>query len=218
MSWTPPMTWVNGLLVAASTLNQQIRDNLRYLKGQLGAIHLENAIDLQEIAQPSSPATGRVRIWNTNDPFRQMLYARFSDGTQRRMTHYAAIASRSTSFAHPGNNTWQIVPMPTLVHSSHPSLTLHNGAGLVAPETGVYIIAGSLAADGTSAASVYGGICIDNTNNVIAESGFGGTSAWFSANLSIITTLNANQTVYLTMFSSTATNTDFPVNLSMVSI
>jgi len=34
MGWTSPATWVSGSILYAAQLNQQVRDNLNYLKGE----------------------------------------------------------------------------------------------------------------------------------------------------------------------------------------
>jgi len=37
MGWTSPATWVSGSILYAAQLNQQVRDNLNYLKGETDA-------------------------------------------------------------------------------------------------------------------------------------------------------------------------------------
>lgn len=63
MAWTAPQTWVDGTRVGAASLNTHVRDNLRYLKGLDGIPHIENGIDLTEIAAPGAPTSGRGRLY-----------------------------------------------------------------------------------------------------------------------------------------------------------
>jgi hypothetical protein len=66
MAYTTPSTWVDGAVVAASDLNAQIRDNVKYLKGTSGVISLENAVEIAESAVPATPAAGYGRIYIGN--------------------------------------------------------------------------------------------------------------------------------------------------------
>jgi hypothetical protein len=42
MAWTAPSTWTNGSVVTDTQLNQQLRDNMKYLHGDSGAIQLSD--------------------------------------------------------------------------------------------------------------------------------------------------------------------------------
>jgi hypothetical protein len=44
MAWTAPRTWVTGEVVTAAQLNEQVRDNTRYLKGLDGAVTIGDAL------------------------------------------------------------------------------------------------------------------------------------------------------------------------------
>jgi len=43
MGWTSPATWVSGSILYAAQLNQQVRDNLSYLKGETDAYDAHSA-------------------------------------------------------------------------------------------------------------------------------------------------------------------------------
>lgn len=53
MAWTAPSTWANSTVVTDTMLNQQLRDNLRYLKGLDGAISIENDVAIGTSSAPS---------------------------------------------------------------------------------------------------------------------------------------------------------------------
>lgn len=46
MAWTAPRTWVTGEVVTAAQLNEQLRDNERYLKGLDGGVTIEDRLTL----------------------------------------------------------------------------------------------------------------------------------------------------------------------------
>lgn len=46
MAWTAPATWSVSEVVTASKMNLHVRDNLKYLKGQSGAVVLEDRLEL----------------------------------------------------------------------------------------------------------------------------------------------------------------------------
>lgn len=46
MPWWAPIDWTNGVIVADTDLDQQVRDNLRYLKGLDGRIDLDHGVRL----------------------------------------------------------------------------------------------------------------------------------------------------------------------------
>ena len=49
MSWTTPATFVNGTVITASDFNEQIRDNLRYLKGMSGSVEIEDDVNVPNL-------------------------------------------------------------------------------------------------------------------------------------------------------------------------
>jgi hypothetical protein len=67
MAFTTPRTWTDGELVTASMLNAHVRDNIRFLKGLDGVPYIENALELPEMATPSTPASGRGRLYIGTD-------------------------------------------------------------------------------------------------------------------------------------------------------
>jgi hypothetical protein len=73
MAWSAPSTWTDGVLVTATQLNAQIRDNARYLKGLDGVPYIENAIELPEMATPATPASGRGRMYFKTDGYAYSL-------------------------------------------------------------------------------------------------------------------------------------------------
>jgi len=46
MAWTAPATWSVSEVVLASKMNTHVRDNLKYLKGQAGAVVLEDRLEI----------------------------------------------------------------------------------------------------------------------------------------------------------------------------
>jgi len=46
MAWTAPATWNVSEIVLASKMNAHVRDNLKYLKGQAGAVVLEDRLEI----------------------------------------------------------------------------------------------------------------------------------------------------------------------------
>lgn len=63
MAWTAPASQTDGTRIGAATWNAQIYANMRYLKGIDGIPHIENGIDLSEIAAPGAPASGVGRLY-----------------------------------------------------------------------------------------------------------------------------------------------------------
>ena len=57
MAWATPHTYVDGDVVNAANLNE-VRDNLRYLKGLDGVPYIDAALELPEIATPATPGAG----------------------------------------------------------------------------------------------------------------------------------------------------------------
>lgn len=70
MAWTAPANWTAGETVTATKLNQQVRDNARYLKGLDGGVAIEAALAVGTASAPAwtldvvSPdsATGGIRV------------------------------------------------------------------------------------------------------------------------------------------------------------
>jgi hypothetical protein len=56
MAFTTPSTWTNGNVVTDTQLNQQLRDNLRYLKGLDGAVTIESDLAITRSAAGSTVA------------------------------------------------------------------------------------------------------------------------------------------------------------------
>lgn len=46
MAWTAPATWSVAEVVTAAKMNTHVRDNLKYLKGQAGAVAIEDAVTI----------------------------------------------------------------------------------------------------------------------------------------------------------------------------
>lgn len=67
MAWTAPASQSDGTRIGATIWNAQIYANLRYLKGLDGIPHIENGIDLTEIAAPATPSSGRGRLYVDTD-------------------------------------------------------------------------------------------------------------------------------------------------------
>ncbi len=66
MAWTAPKTWDVGDLVTASDMNEQIRDNLSYVKEQ--ADHWGEYIHIRdEKAQNTAGGTFTLGAWRTRD-------------------------------------------------------------------------------------------------------------------------------------------------------
>ncbi len=90
MAWTAPATWSDGVVVSAADLNNQVRDNLRYLKGLDGVPYIENAIELPESAAPTTPASGRGRLYVGNSGVNNGVASCVDDaGTAYQMVRYA---------------------------------------------------------------------------------------------------------------------------------
>lgn len=53
MAWTAPGTFVAGTVGTAAVMNTQLRDNMLYLKGQAGAVSIENALMIGSASAPS---------------------------------------------------------------------------------------------------------------------------------------------------------------------
>jgi hypothetical protein len=66
MAWATPTTRSTGYIVTASNWNQIVND-LRYLKGLDGAVAIENAITLTQIASPGASAGGTVTLYAKTD-------------------------------------------------------------------------------------------------------------------------------------------------------
>jgi hypothetical protein len=56
MAWTAPATWSVSEVVLASKMNLHVRDNLKYLKGQAGAVAIEDALMIGSAAAPGYQA------------------------------------------------------------------------------------------------------------------------------------------------------------------
>ena len=66
MAWSTPTTRATGYIVTAANWNEFVND-LRYLKGLDGAVAIENALTLTQIATPSAPSAGTTRIYVKTD-------------------------------------------------------------------------------------------------------------------------------------------------------
>jgi hypothetical protein len=66
MAWSTPTTRSTGYVVTASNWNEVVND-LRYLKGLDGAVAIENAITLTQIASPGASAGGTVTLYAKTD-------------------------------------------------------------------------------------------------------------------------------------------------------
>jgi len=66
MAWATPTTRSTGYIVTASNWNEIVND-LRYLKGLDGAVAIENAITLTQIASPGASAGGTVTLYAKTD-------------------------------------------------------------------------------------------------------------------------------------------------------
>ena len=66
MAWATPTTRSTGYVVTASNWNEVVND-LRYLKGLDGAVAIENAITLTQIATPSAPGAGPTSVYAKSD-------------------------------------------------------------------------------------------------------------------------------------------------------
>lgn len=66
MAWSTPTTRATGYVVTAANWNEFVND-LRYLKGLDGAVAIENAITLTQIATPSAPSAGTTRMYVKTD-------------------------------------------------------------------------------------------------------------------------------------------------------
>ena len=66
MAWSTPTTRATGYVVTAANWNEFVND-LRYLKGLDGAVAIENALTLTQIATPSAPSAGTTRIYAKTD-------------------------------------------------------------------------------------------------------------------------------------------------------
>jgi hypothetical protein len=65
MSWTSPITWVDGDLVTAAQLNEQLRDNTTYLFNNVG---LPSIVVLRDVkSQATNGGTPTGNIWNHRD-------------------------------------------------------------------------------------------------------------------------------------------------------
>lgn len=90
MAWTAPSTWADGSLVNAAQLNAQIRDNMAYLKGQAGSPYIESAIELAEQSTPTTPASGRGRVFVGTSGVNNGVASCVDDaGTVYQMARYA---------------------------------------------------------------------------------------------------------------------------------
>ena len=66
MAWATPTTRSTGYVVTASNWNEVVND-LRYLKGLDGAVAIENAITLTQIASPGAPGAGLTSVYAKSD-------------------------------------------------------------------------------------------------------------------------------------------------------
>lgn len=86
MTWSAPATYVNGSLINAADLNL-ISANLEYLKGLAGPISLEDALELSEIAAPSTPSSGKSRLYPKSN---QLWYVKDDGGQEYPAIHFRA--------------------------------------------------------------------------------------------------------------------------------
>ena len=66
MAWATPTTRSTGYVVTASNWNEIVND-LRYLKGLDGAVAIQNAITLTQIASPGASASGTDTLYAKTD-------------------------------------------------------------------------------------------------------------------------------------------------------
>lgn len=135
MPWWNPITWFNGQLVSTTDMNQQIRDNLRFLKGLDGPTHIENAIDIDRIPAPTAPPATRTRVYA--DSATGLLMGRTSTDTHG-ITQFAARVTRSTE------QTIQGSTLTDLIFNSAPlnrggMWSLSSPADIIIPVSGVYL-------------------------------------------------------------------------------
>lgn len=53
MAWTAPRTWSVGEIVTAAIMNTHVRDDLKYLKGQAGAVAIEDRVAIGTASAPT---------------------------------------------------------------------------------------------------------------------------------------------------------------------
>lgn len=70
MAWTAPASWSVSEIVIASKMNAQIRDNLKYLKGQAGAVAIEDNVGVVDVAPTSdwTPTTQYLTVATAASP------------------------------------------------------------------------------------------------------------------------------------------------------
>lgn len=82
MAWATPSTFTTGQVVTAANLNQ-IRDNLRYLKGLDGAVTIENAITSAYAAGSGGASTLTLRNTTAGASTAGLLHFEDSSATLR---------------------------------------------------------------------------------------------------------------------------------------
>lgn len=70
MAWTAPATWSVSEIVTASKMNTHVRDNLKYLKGQAGAVSLEDNLGVVDTTPSSdwTPTTQYLTVATAASP------------------------------------------------------------------------------------------------------------------------------------------------------
>jgi hypothetical protein len=66
MAWATPTTRSTGYVVTAANWNEIVND-LRYLKGLDGAVAIENAVTLTQVASPGASAAGTMTLYAKSD-------------------------------------------------------------------------------------------------------------------------------------------------------
>jgi len=101
MGWTSPSTWVSGSILYAAQLNQQVRDNLNYLKGETDSsgAHSGESLGVHGIPAPAGVVgfygasgkwidAGVGTISNHQDPNMNMDW--WGEGTPSFATAYSS--------------------------------------------------------------------------------------------------------------------------------
>lgn len=114
MAYTAPRTWTNGEIVTDTIMNAHVRDNLIYLKSQTDVAALYNATntfsaaqDFSEIATPSTPASGKSRLFAGSSGLNNGVLSCLDDGgTQYQMVRYAETTFTATFAGSGTTGSW----------------------------------------------------------------------------------------------------------------
>lgn len=100
MAWTAPATWSVAEVVTASKLNTHVRDNLKYLKGQAGAVLLEDRMEIPTTSGTTgtglrfvSGGTGYANLQGFNDGSNSYVF--FGTNRQFDGTGWQQLTSRA---------------------------------------------------------------------------------------------------------------------------